>query len=235
VVFGSRVKQVFAPFAVPGGSATQVCFLGVRSWCGSLRRWSMDRLSAARGRVRERALKRRTFFNLLAGAIHGGVALAVFIPGLRFLFDPLRRRRNRRGFIRVARLSDVQRDRPLLAQVRTDRWDAYVHHPPGPIGSVWLLKSDDTDSPGSSLVRCLQTECPHLGCAIDFETERHAFICPCHESGFTRDGAVAFGPAPRAMDELPCRVTDPDDQGTRWVEIQYREFKTGTPDQEPRA
>jgi hypothetical protein len=32
------------------------------------------------------------------------------------------------------------------------------------------------------------------------------------------------------MDELACRVTDPDEDGQRWVEVRYQEFRTGVAD-----
>ncbi len=37
--------------------------------------------------------------------------------------------------------------------------------------------------------------CPHLGCAVDWDTDTQMFICPCHGSRFDKTGQVAQGPA----------------------------------------
>ena len=73
------------------------------------------------------------------------------------------------------------------------------------------------------MVRCFQTSCPHLGCGVDYSADRKAFTCPCHASEFAVDGTPRFGPSPRPMDQLACRVTEPDGQGQRWIEVDYQE------------
>jgi menaquinol-cytochrome c reductase iron-sulfur subunit len=178
-------------------------------------------------------MQRRTFLKTLAAGVNGLLGLAVVIPGIRFLLDPLRRASRDRGFIRVAPLTSLNAGRPTQATVLADRWDAYVHHPPGPIGHVWLLRGDKDDR--DPKVRCLHVICPHLGCAIDYTADRNAFHCPCHASEFDPEGRRRLGPSPRDMDELECRISEPDDRGERWVEVKYQEFQTGVPDKRSTA
>jgi Rieske Fe-S protein len=78
-------------------------------------------------------------------------------------------------------------------------------------------------------IRCVQAMCPHLGCGIDFVPDRRVFTCPCHASEFDAAGQRRFGPSPRDMDELECRVSPPDERGERWIEVKYVEFRTGIP------
>jgi Rieske Fe-S protein len=47
--------------------------------------------------------------------------------------------------------------------------------------------------------------CPHLGCRYDYSPDQNKFLCPCHGSQYTRDGAHIAGPAPRGLDPLPLR------------------------------
>ncbi|MCH7591991.1 MAG: Rieske 2Fe-2S domain-containing protein, partial [Planctomycetes bacterium] len=153
------------------------------------------------------------------------------IPGVRYLLDPLRRSRTAFDFLRAAPLAALREGRPVRVIVSADRWDAYTHYPPGPIGSVWLIREqDDGDAPK---VRCLQTICPHLGCGIDYVADRNAFVCPCHASEFEPGGRRRFGPSPRDMDELQCRITGPTDSHERWVEVRYAEFQTGKTAKQP--
>lgn len=46
----------------------------------------------------------------------------------------------------------------------------------------------------------LYQRCTHLGCAVPWSQEQNAFICPCHSSQFSQDGAVLNPPAPRPLD-----------------------------------
>lgn len=170
-------------------------------------------------------MERRTFLKTCAAAIYSAVAVALGVPALRFLRGPRRASSQDMAFVRVAPVDSLTAGRPTRATIHADRWDAFMHHPPGPVGAVWLTRDEATQD-----VRCLQVICPHLGCGIEFSAERNAFHCPCHASEFDPDGRRRFGPSPRDMDELPCRITEPDDRGVQWVEIQYTEFHPGRPD-----
>jgi cytochrome b6-f complex iron-sulfur subunit len=46
-------------------------------------------------------------------------------------------------------------------------------------------------------VYALSTVCTHLGCIV--KANPKGFECPCHGSGFAKDGAVTKGPAPTAL------------------------------------
>jgi Rieske Fe-S protein len=46
-------------------------------------------------------------------------------------------------------------------------------------------------------VYAISTICTHLGCIV--KTSKEGFDCPCHGSGFTTDGTVRKGPAPKAL------------------------------------
>lgn len=67
--------------------------------------------------------------------------------------------------------------------------EAFV--PPG--RSVALFK----DGEG---VHAISIVCTHLGCIVQPTAE--GFACPCHGSGFAKDGSVTKGPAPRALSWL---------------------------------
>ncbi len=46
-------------------------------------------------------------------------------------------------------------------------------------------------------VFAISTVCTHLGCIV--KTSVNGFDCPCHGSGFTKDGTVRKGPAPKPL------------------------------------
>ncbi|MGE5072077.1 MAG: ubiquinol-cytochrome c reductase iron-sulfur subunit, partial [Anaerolineae bacterium] len=59
----------------------------------------------------------------------------------------------------------------------------------------------------------------HLGCTVSWKEDAQAFLCPCHDAKFSKEGVVLGGPPPRPLDRYAgFRV---DDSGV--VEIFFRE------------
>ncbi|OAG27410.1 QcrA and Rieske domain-containing protein [Thermodesulfatator autotrophicus] len=48
----------------------------------------------------------------------------------------------------------------------------------------------------------LSRRCPHLGCRVNFDPRQGIFICPCHQSRFTKTGRYIAGPAKKDLDVL---------------------------------
>ena len=178
-------------------------------------------------------MTRRKFLDILVSIMQAVVAGLCLVPVLRFVLHPLRAKKRGGGFVRLVPLSSVPVDKPQRTVVTADRWDAYTHYPPGPVGSVWVLRSNDEQ--GEPRIRCLQTICPHLGCAVDRAADGDGFRCPCHDAVFDGDGKRLSGPAPRGMDELEIRLTEADAAGERWIEVNYQTFTTGVEGKIPKA
>ncbi len=171
-------------------------------------------------------IERRTLLKRAVGGVNALIGVIVAVPAVRYLFDPVWKARKDAAFIRVLPLSALTPDQPARVNVIAERQDAYTHYPPGAIGNVFLIREDKGGEPA---VRCLQVICPHLGCAIEYLSDRAegSFGCPCHASDFDKAGRRRAGPAPRNMDSLECRITGPDATGQHWVEVKYQEFQTG--------
>lgn len=60
-------------------------------------------------------------------------------------------------------------------------------------------------------IMCYSKICTHVGCPISlWEQQTHHLLCPCHQSTFDLGdaGKVVFGPAARALPQLPITVDD---------------------------
>lgn len=61
---------------------------------------------------------------------------------------------------------------------------------------------------GVQQIYALKTVCTHLGCTPNWLEAEQKFKCPCHGSGFYKDGINFEGPAPRPLERYAIRVAD---------------------------
>jgi menaquinol-cytochrome c reductase iron-sulfur subunit len=161
----------------------------------------------------EASRTRRSFLNALVVAGSAVIGLALGIPGVAYVIDPLLRGGGKKGrWIRVATLQSVGEDHPVAVPVVGEQVDGWTRQPNVRLGMVWLRKKGDQ-------VVALTAECPHLGCKVGYDSEKKRYGCPCHESAFSLDGHATGGPAPRDMDPLEVRV-----QGDQ-VEVRFARFR----------
>ncbi|NQT14900.1 MAG: ubiquinol-cytochrome c reductase iron-sulfur subunit [Planctomycetes bacterium] len=61
---------------------------------------------------------------------------------------------------------------------------------------------------GKRQIYVLRTVCTHLGCIVIWQETEEKFKCPCHGSGFSKDGINFEGPAPRPLERYAIRIAD---------------------------
>ena len=180
------------------------------------------RLSNAHMSDTKRAPDRRNFVAKAASIVVGGLISAVApVAGLFTLFDPLRRKSDTRGLVRVTSLASLGTNgQPRKFPVLDTLVDAWNRTENVPVGSVYLQKT------GDNTVRVLNSVCPHLGCSVGFNATTQGYFCPCHRSSFALDGAIADpkSPSPRGMDELEAVIRDGD------VWVRFQNFRKGSPE-----
>jgi menaquinol-cytochrome c reductase iron-sulfur subunit len=176
---------------------------------------------------------RRSFLTKSAAIVVGGiVAVFPFAAGLGVLFDPLRRRTKIAAdaagddaikYVRVGPLDVLPADGvPHQFVLTDDVVDAWTRSPAQRVGTAFLSR---TDSPDGPKVTALSSVCPHLGCAVDFNSPAGEFECPCHASAFAKDGKKLFGPSLRGLDPLAVKLVESGGQKEIWVEC--ARFRTG--------
>ncbi|MCA9121200.1 MAG: Rieske (2Fe-2S) protein [Planctomycetales bacterium] len=70
---------------------------------------------------------------------------------------------------------------------------------------VWVVRYEYN---GAAQIYALQSVCTHLGCTPNWLEGEQKFKCPCHGSGFYKDGINFEGPAPRPLERFAIRVAD---------------------------
>jgi len=54
----------------------------------------------------------------------------------------------------------------------------------------------------------LSAVCTHLGCIVQWQSDKQDFLCPCHAGRYTAEGKVISGPPPRALSRLPFAASN---------------------------
>ncbi len=70
---------------------------------------------------------------------------------------------------------------------------------------VWIVRHEYE---GQTQIYALKAVCTHLGCTPNWLEGEQRFKCPCHGSGFYKDGINFEGPAPRPLERYAIRVAD---------------------------
>jgi menaquinol-cytochrome c reductase iron-sulfur subunit len=164
---------------------------------------------------------RRNFLKqFVTGVLGAVVGLVPGLAGLLVILDPLKRKSTASGdALLVTRFSGLPADGiPRRFQVFADRVDAWNTYKNIAVGAVYLRRGPDNQ------VTALNASCPHAGCSVSFVGERGHFLCPCHDSLFSVDGAIADpkSPSPRALDALEVEVRNNEE-----VWVKFRNFQPG--------
>lgn len=167
-------------------------------------------------------LHRRDFHRLGTLVLGNAFALALAVPGLKYLLDPLSRRGGGGDIRALTRLGQLKVGEPQLFSILSERQDAWVRYPREPVGSVWLIRQPDG---AKERVIALASECPHLSCPVTLAADGKGFLCPCHDSVFNLDGTRKNMVAPRGMDMLEVALSSDEDPE---VSVKFLRFRPQT-------
>ncbi len=105
--------------------------------------------------------------------------------------------------------AQIAKSKAAVVLVRMDPDD----NKPGPGREDWAVDG----------ILCYSKICTHVGCPISLnERKTHHLLCPCHQSTFDLADAakVVFGPAARALPQLPLMV---DEEGYLVAQSDFKE------------
>ena len=148
----------------------------------------------------EGGLSRRGFVTGVVSLIGGVIAAIIGIPAIGYLISPGLRKRVTDEWVPIGKLEDIPLDIPVLATfTRTSQagWERNATS-----YGVYVIRKSD----GSFDV--FSNTCTHLSCRVSWDDENEAFICPCHDGRFAKDGSIISGPQPRALDRFEFKIED---------------------------
>jgi Rieske Fe-S protein len=77
-----------------------------------------------------------------------------------------------------------------------------------PTGAQIVVARQNAGDTADSFV-ALSSICPHLGCAVHWESQNARFFCPCHNGAFDAQGVATAGPpaaASQVLERFPLKV-----------------------------
>jgi menaquinol-cytochrome c reductase iron-sulfur subunit len=153
---------------------------------------------------------RRSFLGVLLALGSFFVGALLSVPLVRFALFPLLRRTTEVKNSPVGEVNEFSSlTEPAIRTIQIeqiDGWRKAVSEK-----AVYVTK----DSQGR--LQVLTSICPHLGCTVPWNKEKHQFICPCHGATFSPDGTRISGPSLRGMDTLETSL----ESGQLQVRFQY--------------
>ena len=83
---------------------------------------------------------------------------------------------------------------------------------PGTVSTKWQAQFNiwvvNGEVDGAQMIYALSTVCTHLGCTPNWLEGEQKFKCPCHGSGFYKNGVTFEGPAPRPLERVGIRLAE---------------------------
>ncbi len=148
-------------------------------------------------------LNRRDFIKVTTGIVGGLIGVAIGLPAIGYLLDPAFKQGAKAGWIPVGKVADMQIGTPYpfsFTRTQVNGWErTSTSH-----GGFAVRRSDDPND-----IVVLNSRCTHLGCTVNWKDEAQAFVCPCHDAKFSKEGVVLGGPPPRPLDRYTqYHVTD---------------------------
>jgi cytochrome b6-f complex iron-sulfur subunit len=70
---------------------------------------------------------------------------------------------------------------------------------------VWVVRYEFDGQP---MIYAIKSVCTHLGCTPNWLEAEQKFKCPCHGSGFYKDGINFEGPAPRPLERYAISLSE---------------------------
>jgi menaquinol-cytochrome c reductase iron-sulfur subunit len=86
--------------------------------------------------------------------------------------------------------------------------------------AAWLRRVDE------KTFTAFAVDCTHLGCPVRWEADAELFMCPCHGGVYYKDGQVAAGPPPHALQQFPVRILNNEVQ-VEWRKLAYVSSNAG--------
>ena len=147
-------------------------------------------------------VSRRQFLSYTLTGVGGFMAAGMIMPMARFAIDPVLKVEAGGDFIATKqKISDIT-DEPVRVDFTFKQQDAWYDS--DVTNTAWVYRDK-----GSDKIVALSPTCKHLGCTVNWNTDKehpNQFFCPCHFGRYEKNGKNIPGtPPPQPLDLYPYK------------------------------
>jgi len=148
---------------------------------------------------------RRGFVKVVLTFLSSVMGVVIGLPAIAYLISPATKTQKSEAWIPAGNLDGYPVGVPTLFNYTrsiVNGWEKTVNS-----YGVYVVRSGDNQ------VKAFSNVCTHLSCRVTWKDEMQAYICPCHDAHFNKDGSVGSGPPPEPLHVYETKLED----GTLYV------------------
>jgi menaquinol-cytochrome c reductase iron-sulfur subunit len=141
---------------------------------------------------------RREFVGGVVGVVAAIMSAAMGLPIIGYLVAPALQNGGAAGWVPLGPLSALRPDVPTpftFSRLKQVGWKRTKVN-----RTAYAIQ----DAAGNLTI--LSDVCTHLSCKVRWDEAQGAFVCPCHDGVFDRQGSVVSGPPPRPLDRYEAKI-----------------------------
>lgn len=146
------------------------------------------------------AISRRDFIKATTAVVGGFITAVIGIPVVGYLIHPALREDKAGKPVVVGKLENIPVGAPYpfsFTITKVNGWERTATS----YGGFIIRKSEDPQD-----IVVLSSRCTHLSCRVNWSESAGAFLCPCHDAKFGKDGQVLDGPPPEPLGHFEFEV-----------------------------
>jgi menaquinol-cytochrome c reductase iron-sulfur subunit len=143
-------------------------------------------------------ISRRGFVGGVVGLVGTIISAVVGLPVIGYVVSPALKKGGEEEWITLGPVSALEPGVPTpftFSQMKEVGWRRERINQ-----AVYAVTNDGEN------VTVFSDACTHLSCKVHWEEERDAFICPCHDGVFDKDGNVTGGPPPKPLYRFQTQI-----------------------------
>jgi len=145
-------------------------------------------------------LDRQGFVKIVLSFLGSIMGAVLGLPLINYFITPALQGQQKEDWVALGLLEEYPVGQPTsftFTRTQVNGWERTSQS-----YGVYVLRRSESEATVYSNV------CTHLSCRVTWKEDQEAYICPCHDASFAKDGSVIKGPPPRPLDEYQTKTED---------------------------